>query len=157
MSNATAPQRIRDLGESIAAVIEGLGDEAFHARATPEGWSAAEVTGHASEFPVTFATQAVALARTPGLRLGRTLTDPGRLAAAARLGDATPQQAATIVRDSAVESARLVETIPADGWDAVGIRVMNGERFAVREVVEELIIRHLEGHLAQIRGLLPKA
>ena len=152
MTPETASTRVRELGESFAAAIEAMSAEALHARSAPDAWSAAEIAGHASEFPVTFATQAVALAKTPGLRLGRNLDDPGRLAAAARLGDATPERAANVMREAAAESARLVASIPEEGWSATGVRVMNGERFSVGQVVEELIIGHMESHLRQLRA-----
>ena len=145
-----APARIRELGEFIASAVESMTPAAFHARSGPDAWSAAEVAGHASEFPVTFATQALALSNSPGMKLGRQLDDPGRLAAVARLGDATPAQAAEMVREATRQSAALVEQITPVGWDVAGTRLVNGEPFTVRQVIEMLIVDHLAGHLAQL-------
>ena len=150
MNSEPAPVRIRELGETIASAVETMTPAAFHARTAPDAWSAAEVAGHASEFPVTFARQALALSKSPGMMLGRQLDDPGRLAAVARLGDATPAQAAAMVRGATQESAALIEQIAPEGWDAAGTRVVNGEPFTVRQVIEMLIVGHLSGHLAQL-------
>jgi DinB superfamily len=81
-------------GEEYAQFIEGQSPEAFHRRPGPDEWTAAELTGHVSEFPATFADQARRLASSPGAPLGRTLDDPGRLAALARLAGAGPPEAA---------------------------------------------------------------
>lgn len=123
---------------------------AFHVRSGPDTWSAAEIAGHASEFPVTFAGQALALSKSPGMTLGRQLDDPGRLAAVARLGNATPAQAADMVRETARQAAALVEQITPAGWAVAGTRVVNGEAFTVRQVIEMLIVGHLAAHLAQL-------
>lgn len=145
--------RVRELGEQFATAVAPLDRERFHRRPAPDAWSIAEISGHMAEGPLTFATQARALAENPGMPLGRNLDDPGRLAAIARLGNATPAQAAAMIRECSANAAVLIESIDDKGLDASGVRVANGERFSARQVVEALVIEHLEGHLAEVRKL----
>ena len=64
------------VGEEFAHLIEGQSDEAFHRRPAEEEWTAAEVTGHVAEFPVTFAAQALRLSGSQLARGGRPKATP---------------------------------------------------------------------------------
>lgn len=143
---------VREAGEAFASFIAGLSDEAFHRRPAAEEWSAAELAGHAAEFPVTFAKQAAELAVQPGTRLGRQLDAPGRLAAIERLQGARPVEAAALVLAAAGEAATLLAGISPEGWDAEGARVVNGESITARALVETFVLGHLRLHLAQARA-----
>ena len=139
---------LRAQAEAFAAFIESLDDARFHAPPGPDDWSAAELAGHVSEFPVTFAHQVVALAAAPGMRIHREPTDPGRLAAIARLGGAGPRQAAAIVRGAAEEAAALILGLDEPAWAVTGVRP-DGEVVTAKLLVERYAIGHLVMHLAQ--------
>jgi hypothetical protein len=142
---------IMGLGEAFAAVIESLSVEAFHARATSDAWSVAEIVGHASEFPLTFATKAFELSLSPGLAFGRALDDPGRLAAAARLRGNSPGEAAEFIRRTTREAAATVRKIEPAACVAVGRR-LDGEEIAVSAILESMVRDHLKLHLRQARA-----
>jgi hypothetical protein len=126
-SGAELIAALEQVGEEFARFVEGLPPEAFHRRPGPDEWSAAEVTGHVSEAPVTFATHASRVAETPGAAVGRPPEDPNRLAAVARLGDAGPNEGARLVRDGIREAADILRGIPAAGWQARGKHPRLGE------------------------------
>jgi hypothetical protein len=142
---------IEHAGEEYARFIEVQSDEAFHRRPAPEEWTAAELTGHVAEFPVTFSGQARTLADSPGLRIGRGLDDPGRLAAVEKLAGAGPVDAAAAVRDGVKQAAATLRTIPPDSWQARGNHPRYGE-FTVRDIADRFILTHLRDHLEQAKA-----
>ncbi len=138
-------------GEAYAAFVERLDAAAFHRRGGDDDWTAAEITGHVSEFPRTFAAHAARLAAKPGSPVGRSLDDEGRLAALARVGERSPAEAAALVRETVREATGTLRSIPATGWQAAGVRVFNGEPITVAGLVETVILEHLRQHLEQAR------
>ena len=137
-------------GEAFAAYIESLSTEAFHRRPEPEAWSAAELSGHVVEFPVTFARQCAVVAAEPGRAIGRNLDDPGRLAAIRTLQGRGPAEAAAAIRATMAVAVETLRNIPAAGWEAVG-RQPDGSDVAVRVIAEWRIAGHLVMHLEQAR------
>src|SRR5207248_1449197 len=103
---------IEQAGEDYARFIEVQSPEAFHRRPAPEEWTAAELTGHVAEFPVTFSEQARRVSESPGPQLGRSLDDPGRLAAVEKLAGAGPVEAAAAVRGGLRPAARSRTSSP---------------------------------------------
>ena len=138
-------------GEEYAGFIEGQSEEAFHRRPAPNEWTAAELTGHVAEFPVTFSEQARRLANSPGLQIGRGLDDPGRLAAVEKLAGAGPAEAAVAVRQGAQQAVGTLRAVPSDRWQVKGQHPRLGE-LSVAEIVEHFIADHLRDHLEQARA-----
>src|SRR3954453_6061482 len=76
---------IEQVGEAYASFVQTLSEQQFRQRPDPNEWTVAEITGHVSEAPLTFANHARVLAEQGGGPAGRPPEDPGRLAAVARL------------------------------------------------------------------------
>jgi hypothetical protein len=151
---STTEEIVADLeqaGEDYARFIEVQSPEAFHRRPAPEEWTAAELTGHVAEFPVTFSEQARRVSERPGLQLGRSLDDPGRLAAVQKLAGAGPVEAAAAVRSGIRQAANSLGGISEAGWRAKGQHSRLGE-ISAREVVEHFILDHLREHLKQAQA-----
>ena len=104
-----------------------------------------------AEFPVTFSGQALRLSRSPDLQLGRSLDDPGRLAAVARLAGAGPAEAASEVREGGRQAAETLRQISAEGWQVKGEHARLGQ-ISVSQLVERFIVSHLREHLGQARA-----
>lgn len=136
-------------GEAFATFIEGLDEASFRRRPAEAAWSAAELAGHVSEFPRTFALDAARLAANPGAGVGRNLDDEGRLAALGRIGDRSPAEAAELVREAIAAASAVLGAIPGDGWAVEGVRVVNGEVIAVSKLIETFVAGHLALHLKQ--------
>lgn len=141
---------VLQLAERFAAFVERLSVEAFHRRADDEAWTAAEITGHAAEFPLLFTSAAATVARQPGFRFGRELDDPGRLAAVARLGSASPAEGAEAIRRAAADAAATIRDIDPGAEHSTGVR-LNGDIVTVRWIIEELVRDHLALHFRQAR------
>ena len=150
-TGASLSATLRSRAEAFASFIEGLDEARFHHHPGPDEWSAAELAGHVSEFPVTFARQAAALARNPGMAVHREPTDPGRIAAIARLQGAGPRQSAAIVRGAAEEAASFIEPIEEVAWALSGVRP-DGEVVTAKLLIERYAIGHLAMHLAQAQA-----
>jgi hypothetical protein len=105
-STAQLIAEIEQAGEAYASFVETLSEEQFHHRPAPNEWSAAEITGHVSEAPLTFSNHARRLALEGGGRAGRPPEDPGRLAAVERLADRGPKEGADLVRMGVREGGR---------------------------------------------------
>ena len=125
-SNAELIAQIEQIGEEYARFVETLSDEQFHRRPDPNEWSAAEITGHVSEAPLTFANHA------------------------RRLADRGPKEGAELVRDGVRDACAVLRTIPEDGWSVMGEHSRLGPK-SVRELVESSVLCHLRGHLRQAR------
>ena len=147
-STAELIQAIERAGEEYAAWVETLTDEQFRRRPDPNEWTAAEVTGHVSEAPLTFARHALRLAREGGGKAGRPPSDPDRMAAVARLADRDARAGAQLVREGVAEACAVLRQIPDDGWDVTGEHLRMGQ-LSVRGLVERSVLEHIEGHLRQ--------
>ena len=150
-STAELIAEIEHVGEAYACFVETLSEEQFRRRPDPNEWTAAEITGHVSEAPLTFATHARRLAEHGGGAAGRPPTDPGRLAAVARLADRGPKDGADLVRSGIREACAILRGIPEAGWAVMSAHVRLGQ-VSVRGMVESSVLSHLRGHLRQAKA-----
>jgi hypothetical protein len=143
-------------GEQYAEFIEAQTLEAFHFRPGPDEWSAAEITGHVAEFPATFSEQARRLSEQPGLQLGRSLDDPGRVEAVKKLAGAEPLEAAALVRSTVQSALGSLQSIEPAGWQVKGQHRTYGE-MTVQQIVQRFVADHLRTHLEQARAAVAAA
>ncbi len=134
--------------QAFASFVAGLSDEQFHRRPAEGEWSAAEITGHVSEAPLTFAQHAQRVVAAGGGEVGRPPDDPGRLSAVERLAGRGPQDGAELVLAGAAEACTVMRGFSeAD----LALRVRNarlGEP-TVSEFLWSVAVEHLRGHLRQ--------
>ena len=141
---------VEQAGLEYASWVETLSAEQFRRRPDPNEWTAAEITGHVSEAPLTFAKHALRLAEEGGGKAGRPPSDPDRMAAVARLAERGPQDGAQLVREGVAEACAVLRRIPADAWDVMGEHSRMGA-ISVRGLVEASVLEHLRGHLEQAK------
>jgi hypothetical protein len=149
-SNAELVDEIEQAGEAYASFVAALSEEQFRRRPAPDEWTAAEITGHVSESPLTFANHAKRLAEQGGGQSGRAPDDPGRLAAVARLADRGPKEGADLVREGIRETCAILRGIPEAGWSVISAHSRLGPT-SVRGLVESSVLEHLRGHLRQAK------
>jgi hypothetical protein len=149
-SSAELIAAIEQASEEFAAFVETLTDEQFHRRPGPDEWSAAEITGHVSEAPLTFANHARRVAAEGGGKVGRPPDDPGRLSAVARLAGRGPKAGADLVRDGVRETCAVLRTISDEGWQTRAQRV-TGVEAKLEEFVRSVSVEHVQGHLRQAK------
>ena len=149
-SNSTAEliAQIEQAGEEYAHFVETLSDAQFHRRPDSNEWTAAEITGHVSEAPLTFSNHARRLAVEGGGKSGRPPEDPGRLAAVERLAGRGPRDGADLVRMGIREACAILRSIPDEGWTVESEHARQGQT-TVRALVESSVLEHLRGHLRQ--------
>jgi len=139
---------LEQAAEAFASYVEGLSDEQFHRRPAEGEWSAAEITGHVSEAPLTFAQHAQRVVAAGGGEVGRPPDDPGRLSAVARLAGRGPREGAQLVRDGAAEACAIVRGLSDTDLD---VRVRNarlGEP-TLYQFLTAVTVEHVRGHLRQ--------
>jgi hypothetical protein len=142
-------ESIAQAGEAYAAFIENLSDAAFQRRPAPEEWSAAEITGHLAEFPLSKAEQVRQVAANPGLAVGRPRDDPDRVAALARLAESCPLEAAAAVRATVRKALTTLRDISPEGWSATAAHSRMGT-VTVRAMMQRSL-HHMREHLEQAR------
>jgi DinB superfamily len=140
-------EAVAQAGEAYAVLLESLPEAAFHRQPAPEAWSAAEITGHVAEFPLTKAKQVLQVASTLGMRIGRARDDPGRLAALRRLNGAGPAEAAAAVRATVQEAVGLLGTLKPEQMQ-VTVEHSRWGTITVYRMIERLL-EHLGEHLEQ--------
>ena len=150
-STAALIAEVEQAGDAYASFVETLTEEQFRRRPAPDEWSVAEITGHVSEAPLTFANHARRLAEQGRGTAGRPPEDPDRLAAVARLADRRPKDGADLVREGVREACAALRAIPEEGWRVMGEHARLGPK-SVRELVESSVLSHLRGHLRQARA-----
>jgi hypothetical protein len=151
VSTASLIAEIEQLGEAYASFVEALTEEQFRRRPDPDEWTAAEITGHVSEAPLTFANHAKRLADEGAGKVGRPPEDPDRLAAVTRLADRGPKEGAALVREGVRDACAVLRAIPEAGWAVEGDHSRLG-KLSVRGLVESSIRDHLQGHLEQAQA-----
>lgn len=149
-STAELVAEVEQAGEQYARFVETLSEEQFRRRPDPNEWTAAEITGHVSEAPLTFSNHARRLAVEGGGKAGRPPDDPGRLAAVERLADRGPKAGADLVRMGVREACAILRSIPDEGWAVEGMHARMGNT-TVRVLVESSVLEHLQGHLRQAK------
>lgn len=149
-STAELIAEIEQAGEEYARFVESLSEAQFRRRPDPNEWTTAEITGHVSEAPLTFANHARRLAAEGGGQAGRPPDDPGRLAAVARLADRGPKEGADLVREGVRGACAVLREIAEDGWSVEGSHTRMGQ-MTVRGLVEASVLEHLRGHLRQAK------
>jgi hypothetical protein len=155
-SGAELIAAIEQAGEAYASFVATLSDEQFHRRPAPEEWSAAEITGHVSEAPLTFANHVRRVAEAGGGSAGRPPDDPGRLAAVARLAGRGPAEGAQLVREGVRAACAVLRGVTDAGWDVQCQHARLGP-MSVRGLVESSILDHLRGHLEQAKAAAGRA
>jgi hypothetical protein len=149
-SSAELIVAIERAGAEFAGFVESLSDEQFHRRPAPEEWSAAEITGHMSEAPLTFAKHAQRVAAEPGAAIGRPPDDPGRLSAVERLAGRGPKDGAQLVRDGFRDACVILRALSEEGWQATGKSPRLGD-VTMLEFIEDVVLKHVQGHLRQAK------
>jgi hypothetical protein len=147
--------RLESVNSQIAALLRRPEVAQRLRAAGPDQWSAVQILGHMIELINYWMRdiRAMAVAAGEPPRFGRTLDSPERLEAVQRGADSDP---ADLLRqlDSAVRAAAgdIRGMAPAQRAKT-GIHNRLGE-IAVSNAIEELVVAHVEAHLAQIQQTL---
>jgi threonine dehydratase len=123
-----------------------------------ERWEAGQVWAHVAEFPGYWLDQIrhILAARAGGtpepIPFGRTVEDPGRLAAIERGRRTNPAQLLLGVVAQLAEVAATLGALDDEAWKARGLHPRRGD-MALPEIVQRFLLDHLEEHADQLDGL----
>jgi len=151
--NVEIIERVRTLPDRVAAEIEGLSEDELRRRSAEGDWSIKEVCGHLRDDSEVWRRR---------LYMMITQTDP--------VLPSYDQEA--LVREHAYQDADIaavlgdfkrfrldmvenLSTLARDGWERTGHHPDWG-RLTIRQGME-MMVRHTEGHLEQVRELKEKA
>lgn len=139
--------------DTLIALVAPAEADAWVRRDGTDGWTAAEVCGHVAEMLPFWAEHAAELARTPGMTLGRETNDPRRVGGVRTGAEWSPAEAAERVRAAAAKARAALLGIPATEWDVQGHHPERGTE-SVEQIVDLLLVYHLDEHIAQTRAIL---
>lgn len=149
--------RARRLEQGVGALIASLGrsDPAALVREPGgEAWTAMQVLGHVAEFIPFWARRArgVAASDHDGIDFSRTPAEWDLRRASVEEEAQVPLETmlARLQRGTA-EATTLLRAIPAGGWSKRGRHWEHG-LMTVEELVDQLMLGHLEAHTAQARA-----
>ena len=120
-----------------------------------ERWEAGQVWAHLAEFPAYWLAevrQVVEPTNAEAVPFGRVKTDPGRIAAIERDRHTDPAALLARVRSSLADVSDTLRGLPNDAWQRRGLHQTRGE-MPVTEIVERMLVGHLEEHADQLDSL----
>lgn len=131
-------------------------------QAPAEGeWSAIQILAHAAEFVPFWARQARWLSQREqeNIPFGRSTfdpeQDPERLGAIERYGSYSRSGVVELLQKGLAQAVEDLRAIRPERWTHTG-QHMNGQVRTVAQVVDELLIEHLEAHVQQIEQTLSR-
>jgi hypothetical protein len=153
-----------DMAEREAARIEALIDELLRILAATSDdhwtrahdaneWTAAQVCGHIAEMMPYWAARAKEVVASPGTSFGRGLDDEGRLGGPAEGGRLDRHHTVEHLRHATDEACAIIRTLPDEAFTAKGTGGTGGA-MTVQQMLDELIVDHLESHVEQVRRTL---
>jgi len=149
-------ERVGRLERGVAALVrrlDGVPADALYRSPEPGEWPVMSNLAHVVEMLPYWAHQAEHIAQHPGAPFGRTVDDPARLGAIDQHAGDEARVIRPALEDSLDETVRALRGLPVSAWDATGVHPLRGE-MTVAQVVDDLMVRHVEDHVAQIDSAL---
>jgi len=126
--------------------------------ATGERWQAGQVWAHLAEFIPYWISQAervLAAESSDPVTFGRTRANPERVAAIERDQHRGTTTLWHDIREDLNDLRTFLGEITAQGWQAKGLHPTRGA-MPISQIVDEMLIGHLEEHAAQLERLRPR-
>jgi hypothetical protein len=120
----------------------------------PGEWSVVQNLAHVAEFLRYWTGQALFVAGHPNSPFGRGEDDPDRIGAVTAHADDDPVEAMSAIDASAIWLRERITSLPLDAWDVIGLHPRFGE-MDIREIMERFVVRHLAGHIEQVKATAP--
>jgi len=149
-------QRLEHVYAQLAALVRQ--PDVMRRLGTPTSeneWSAMHILGHMIEMiPYWLTNCRVLIAATAAPpQFGRTLEAPERLEGVERGATGNPDQIMQQLREEVHAAMRVIRGMSPAERDKQGVHIRRGEMTVV-DIIEEFIVAHTEGHLAQVRATL---
>ena len=143
---------LRDSQQALLGVLDTIDPALLYTRPEPEGWTLAEALVHIAEARMFFAGETAKVLETPGVAVGRTMADPGRL----RNVEENGQNPAEIIRQKLLQSHQRVVELLVTLSDAqlalTGEHVKYGTQ-TLGHFIQHFLVDHDQAHVRQARTL----
>jgi hypothetical protein len=149
-------ERVSRIERGVAALLQrldGVPVEALYTAPRAGEWPVMSNLAHVVEMLPYWAHQAEHIADHPGTSFGRTVDDPARLDAIEQHGGDQANVIRPALEASRGEAVLALRGLPESAWDTRGVHPLRGE-MTVAQVVDGLMVHHVEEHVAQIDGAL---
>jgi uncharacterized damage-inducible protein DinB len=130
--------------EGLARIYQSPGSEA---------WTIMENLAHITEFLPYWGDEIAKLVARPGQNFGRTQKDEGRLRAIVEHGSDSLAQARAALSESYEHLDKVLRQLQENDLELTGYHSTFGDR-DLAWFIDEVVIRHLENHILQIKGCL---
>jgi hypothetical protein len=149
MSDDMLVNRLMQVQERIAAVVEDRPEAALRQAATPEGWTAADILAHlrASDDIIAYRAYTILVRDNPPL----PAYDERRWAAVAYYDDIAVAASLLAFTVKRAELVRMLRRLAPADWERQGTHEISGPR-TLRAVIT-VLVEHEEEHCAQLEGL----
>lgn len=144
-------QRVQAGVDAIIASLEGMAPEALYREPAPGEWSAMQTFAHVAEFVPFWARRAVDMAagRRDDQLIGRGPEEYAQRDSAVQAhAHDTPEAMLARLRQVQRDVVPALRGIPPEGWARTGQHAREGD-LTVAQVVDWLLLRHLEEHARQ--------
>ena len=135
------------------ALVEACTDAQWRATCAAEGWPAAVVAHHIAVVHDEFMPLVRAFAGGETFSPGSSMDDVDRVNAhhAREFADVGRPETLDVLRVNGAALAQLLRAIPDDGLDRIA-GTYGGREMTVAQVVEWIVIGHVQSHLASLRA-----
>jgi uncharacterized damage-inducible protein DinB len=130
--------------------------EILYRRPADGGWTMAEVLVHISNARAFFAGEALKVKKTPGVKMGRTKEDAGRLNYVAAHGNDSLEEIRRQIVESHETLMRAMNELTDEDLQLTGDHVKFGKQ-TLAHFVGHFIVEHDQGHVRQARSRFPDA
>lgn len=137
--------------EELLGWLKGLDPQKLHRQPAPGEWTVMENLAHIIEMVPYWARQIRSVVDQPGRTFGRTHDNPERIAAIEQHATDSLEEAMRLIQASFLEACRILETIPDEGWSAVGVHPRWGE-LSMEKVARRTLTSHLQEHVTQAKA-----
>lgn len=145
--------------QEIIDIVKDLSEEIIRWNPTPEEWSIMQITSHVAEAIPFWLEEIKKIKDNPSIEWGRDLQHEERLHAVseAYLKDKTVQEVLDELNQVPEQVEAVVSTLTNDQLAVVApAKNPNFEGKPVQFIIDNLIVKHIEGHVGQIKRNLSK-
>lgn len=143
---------LRDSQQALLGILDTVDPTLLYTRPKPDGWILAEVLVHIAEARIFFAGETAKVLDTPGVAMGRTIADPGRL----RNVEENGQNPRDLIRQKLLQShqrvVELLETLSDAQLALTGEHVKYGTQ-TLGHFIQHFLVEHDQAHVRQARTL----
>lgn len=159
MTNEERIQAVEKSIQEMIDIVKDLSEETIRWNPTPEEWSIMQITSHVAEAIPYWLEEIKKINEDPSVNWGRGLQHEGRLHAVSEeyLKSKTVEEVLNELEQVPAQVKDVVSTLTDEQLAVVApANNPNFEGKPVQFIVDNLIVKHIEGHVGQVKRNLSK-